>query len=221
MQVDWFTLLLIFFFIILPLLQHLTGKRQQTPPAEVEDEWDDTGASTRSREERHAPQEWDAWAEPEALEPSREARNAWEELGLDDLFREPKPEPRAEPRSEPLPAPERRVESRSQAPRSEPTRIPGGWDDWRVQSPPPAPPPVRAERRVPTSSVSFERAEFDRDADRVRVRRPIVLESPAVVSRREGPRIRHRLRSTHSIREAIVLAEVLGPPRALVGPHDR
>jgi hypothetical protein len=236
MQIDWFAVLLFFFFIVLPLLQHIASKRKQ---AEGEEGEAAPGEETLPRE-GHRPQpmpdQWDAWDEPEG-ERRRELPSAWEELGLDDLFRaEPRPEPRAEPRPRPQadsqprtrprprvePAPETRpTPSPVPAPRTEPRRSSESWDDYRVErTPPPTPTPVtiRPDAAEPAvRTVPIERREEGRgDPAPKRAPRKYALSEqskrPTTVAARVTAR---ELQSTQAARKAIILAEVLGPPRSL------
>jgi periplasmic protein TonB len=227
MELDWFTILLIFFFFVLPLLQQIFGKKR--PPAELPPEDGLAELPPGEHGRRREPEEWEPWedAEPAPVE-QRAPRSAWEELGLDDLFREPAPPPR-EPAVEPPPAPpvpQPSAPARWDDPLAvdtEPARpreyAPGGKaNEYAAPGKPNeyAPPPPRPIPPQPTPMiVSLEELTVDREAEQARNRRRYAeVEPPRARTpvKRLGPR---QLRDPRVARQAIVLAEVLGKPRAL------
>lgn len=207
MQIDWISVLFFVFFIVLPLLQQLTQKRK--PPLDApedEAEWELPEHTSRGevRRDRDAAEWEDEWSNGEEGEVTRE-QNAWEALDLEDLFRETPPEPRPEPGPAPAPRPEPLP-----TPRSEP----------RVQLPErplPAPvPPPRAEPVV----VSLEALEIDRAAEHRRFHDAYVRSTPPARVEPRRP-VAVGFRSPRELRRALVLSEVLGPPRSLRDIEDR
>jgi hypothetical protein len=228
---DWFTLaLFLFFFVILPLLQGISQRRkgQQQELPEAEEDWDHEADPQAGRRRRIEPEEWEAdWDErpvEEESAPARE-RSAWEDLGLDDLFREPRPEPRPAPQPEPrwepfpTPVPDPRTERQVPVPRTERQvpvpRAERPAPEPRSERPAPVPfphhpAPVRTAPRV----VSLERLEIDRDAEHERFRRRVA--TPVAQPRRPTREsLLPDLREPREIRRAIIVAEVLGIPRAM------
>jgi len=221
MQGDWITLaLFLFFFVILPILQGIgqrrkAGQQEEAPP---EAEWDEVPDDRAAGRRRIEPEEWDTewedWDRPARQEqPAAGERSAWEDLGLDDLFREPapaappRPAPRPEPRAQPEPAPR-------PMPAPEPARDPVR-EVREVWVQPSAP---RPERPAPAlvEAVSLEPLRVDYDAERAkyRARYPSTPQHPGLA---RGGRSQWLpdLRDRRELRRAIITAEVLGKPRAL------
>jgi hypothetical protein len=220
---DWIGIaLFLFFFLILPLLQGIAQRRkgQQEQPDE---EWEAAADEEPGRRRRIEPAHWEEeWAETAPRgEPARE-RSAWEDLNLDDLFREPRPEPRPEPqrapRAEPRPEPR---------PVPTPTQAEPSWEPFPTPAPVPVPkprqeparrPPVVVSRTPPPVPVpqvrSLEALEVDWSAERERFRSRYLVAAPAP-KRAETPRLLPDLRDPAEIRRALVMAEVFGPPRSL------
>ncbi len=211
MEGDWVTLLLfIFFFFILPILQQVFRKKQPPPPRTrlpEEEEWEAVPQGRREAPSRvPPPEQWEDWPE-EAHEEQAAAprqRSAWEDLGLEleEIFREPQPE-RPEPREPepvtaapaPIPVP----------PRPLPTTPPPEW------MPPASPPPPQV--------VSMEALEVDREAEHVRFHDRYVAPSrPPIRSVPRAP-LAAQMHDPNELRRAIILQEVLGPPRALRPPE--
>jgi hypothetical protein len=222
MDGEWITLaLFLFFFVILPLLQGIQQRRkgsQQELP-ETEEEWAPE-VEQRTGRGRIEPEEWAAQWDESPRESPRQVqrggeRSAWEDLGLDDLFREPEPEPLPKPRPEPRaePRPEQR-----HVPLPEPWFEPAPKPQPRPRIEVPAPVPV-LHRPVPVAAeprvASLERIEVDREAEHQRFRRRYVTREPAPKRAPARQRLLPDLHDAGAVRRAIVASEVLGPPRAL------
>ncbi len=205
---DWFTVLLIFIFFVLPLLQELMRRRGPPPPElpPEEDEWEWELPQERQREgsgRRPTTEEWsEEWEEwpGEVRETAEERRevSAWEELGLEDIFGRPAEAPPEPPReaAPPPPPPTARVPEPVMAPQAPP-------------SPPPSPPQV----------VSLEALEVDRTAEHARFHeRYVVRPVPNVRHQQQAP-LAALMQDGSELRRAIILSEVLGPPRALRPPE--
>src|SRR5690554_1842940 len=96
--------LFLFLFVILPLLQQLAQRRRGSQEEPELDDWEAEAPEGARRRRRIEPEEWGAGGAatpPPDAEPVAAERSAWEDLGLDDLFREPQPRPREEPRPSP------------------------------------------------------------------------------------------------------------------------
>jgi hypothetical protein len=226
---DWFTLLLIFIFFVLPLIQQIAEarKRGQEPPEPEpgdDEEWVFEEEERIGRTPRaHAPPEV-------ASEPRREVSDGWSSgWGSWPTEEEQvsasggKEETSSEPRFTPVPAQRTQRDS--------------------VVVPELSTPPIRAERDAPVTRperpvpvVRSERPVPTIRPERVLVEREVPIE-PLVVERRAEPqRGRARVRemsvpvygarrgatalgmAVHNpgeLRRAILLAEVLGPPRSL------
>jgi hypothetical protein len=213
MEGDWITLaLFLFIFIILPLLQGLRRRREGEELPEAEDEWQPAEEERAARARRVEPEEWADWDQPEVESRPAAERSAWEELGLDDLFRSRETPPRPTP--EPAPPPQRptpRWEEEA-APRwePEPVRKP------RVELPPP-PLVLRPEQsqRAARRTESLGRATVQRRLEAVPPKRQLV--PPSGVAQRPAPAewVLRGLHDAQKVRRAIVLAEILGSPRSL------
>jgi|GEM_PF-6590198 len=224
---DWFGILLfLFFFVILPLLQGISQRRKRKHGEMEEEPWDPEPTARPARRGIE-PADWNEAGEARELAGQR---SAWDDLNLDDLFREPAPGSGPEPRSEPSMAPAPRAEPRATpvpAPSPTPSRS-ARWEAPEPRAERPAPvvraereaPVVRAERAAPV--VRAERAvPVPRSTDRQSISR-----RPPLPIERIGREPRHRrgggsgtllpdLHDADEIRRAIVVAEVLGPPRSM------
>ncbi|CAN5547732.1 hypothetical protein BH24GEM3_BH24GEM3_27100 [soil metagenome] len=207
MEGDWVTLLLfVFFFFILPILQQVFRKKQPPPPTtqlpEEEEEWELPPHGRRDTPSRvPAPEQWSEgwegeWPEEEETAAARE-RSAWEDLGLDDLFREPRTQPPEPVTAAPAPIP---VPSRPLPTTPPPERLP------------PASPP-------PPQVVSMEALVVDREAEHVRFHDRYVVPSRPPAGRIRHPPLAAQIHDPKELRRAIILNEVLGLPRALRPPE--
>jgi hypothetical protein len=222
---DWFTILLIFIFFVLPLIQQVVearkGKRMP-PPDQGAEEWDpelleewqdpapartassrDTGTS--AQKEVDWSEGWGAWPAPEVEEQSRE-------VPVPERPREPVRVPPPPP-PEPVEARPRRVEEaaspkpvQEERPRREtPSRVPQVWE--RRES-------VASERgreRRASRDRAREAQRVERGSKR-RVRQEAVSLAGATLS--------SRLADSQEVRRAIILSEVLGPPVSLRPPTE-
>jgi len=214
---DWFTILLIFIFFILPLIQQvLEANRKRTPQIEAEEEtgdeeWaiaedvrEDAPARVAGGEKRTAPggwsEGWGSWEDPE----ERKART-------------PAPLPVEQPQLPP------RVERTERPPwQGRAERAPRPEHVERVERPQPIvltpPPESTAPRPVPDRMPRAVPAGAGLQGRSFSPRRPPPpLQPLAVVAIRRGaPKVTVAgLREPGEIRKAIVLNEVLGPPRSL------
>jgi hypothetical protein len=221
MEGDWITLaIFLLFFIILPLLQGIARRRRgpQEDPPQADEEWHPE-VEQRTARRRVEPEEWAAeWDDFPAPEEQRaKEESAWESLDLDDLFRGPQPEARPQPGPRPTPRPQPRPEPAPEPrwepvptpkPRPEPRREPRVEVPIPVAVPHPAPRPA-----APPRVASLAPVEVDREAEHQRFRRRIA--TPDAAPRRPKQALLPELRTQQQLRRAIVLAEVLGRPRAL------
>jgi hypothetical protein len=214
---DWFTILLIFIFFILPLIQQvMEAKRKRTPQIEAEEEtgdeeWaiaedvrGDAPARVAGGEKRTAPGGWS------------EGWGSWE-VSEERKAQAPAPLPREQPRA---PLPVERTERPPWQERPERAQRPERVD--RVERPRPIvltpPPESTAPRPVPDRMPRAAPAGGPPQGRSFSPRRPPPpLQPLAVVAVRRGaPKVTVAgLREPGEIRKAIVLNEVLGPPRAL------
>lgn len=136
----------------------------------------------------------------------RTPADAWEEW-LAKTGQLPRPDPAAQPIPVPVadgrPMPERKARHRPEEPPAPEVRSLEAI----------APRPVRAEAAVDDTNPN-------REAEHLRFRRKLAESTAPRVSHAES---RLRLRGIGELRRAVLLAEVLGPPRALrpVGDGDR
>jgi hypothetical protein len=213
---DWFTLLLIFFFFVLPLIQQIVQSRKQAenPPGlpgeeevDLEHEFPVEAEAQRRRSAPSRPVEveeqgdgwsagWGAWpGEAVEVEAEDHASGTPAEPPLLEqarVLREPAP--RAE-RSLPEVRPERSL------------------------------PEMRAERSLPeirAERVTFERpapappAYLQHRAEAPRIQnRTRELSMPVLGVRRGATDIGRAVHDPYELRRALILAEVLGPPRSL------
>lgn len=222
---DLFYLVLILLFFLAPLIERvLRGRRrgQAPPPADLEQEESEAGPYQRPRPEYTRPRGTSTG--PTGVEQWREPATAAEEVIPDDLWeiltgerRRPRPGPEPEPEyGEPVvsgPAVEERDWEIDAEEPLEPARLPEPGPEivqepWRrktrepeeraritVHGPIPAP---REARLAPPPPAPPIRPEFEWDAAR---RRPKVVELG--------------LHDRTEVRRAVVLREVLGPPKGL------
>jgi hypothetical protein len=214
---DWFTILLIFIFFILPLIQQvLEANKKRNPEIEMEEdtgveEWEiegtvreDTPARVAGGEKRTASggwsEGWGSWDDPEKTQARSPASPPAEQ--------QPQARPKVERTEQPAwgerperaqrPAPVQR-EERPQpivlTPLPEPTTA--------------RPVPDRMRRAAPAVPGPQGRNFSPR-------RPPPPIQPVAVVaSRRGAPDVADRIRDRDELRKAIVLNEILGPPRSL------
>jgi hypothetical protein len=192
---DWYTLLLIFLFIVLPLIQQFLDKRRgqgelppeeeelpaparrQPPRAERRELPPETPRARQREEEPSWSEDWGRWPSPVPVE-DREQERDWE---------------RTAPQVE-------RIEDRSPP---EPL----------LPVPEPVPFPARFE--LP-QVISLERLEVDREAEHRRLHaRFAATDAPPPSVHRGHRRAAGLLQTRGELRRAILLAEVLGPPRSL------
>lgn len=202
---DWFTLFLVFIFFVLPLIQQIAEarKRSQLPPPPELEEGEE---HPEARLERAPPLK-------RAPTPPREGGGAWSE-GWGEwpgMVIVPDAEVEADEADEEEAVPEGRPGSHEEswthrrevpagvpAPRAEPVR------GERVER-------VLVQRPAPVEPVEIDRrAEHRRFHERLRtveeVRRPTNAAARRLVS---------ALHDREELQRAILLAEVLGPPRSL------
>jgi hypothetical protein len=162
------------------------------------------------------PAEWDDPDKPRA--PAGQ-RSAWDDLNLDDLFREQAPRTSSEPGRAAEAAP--RVEPRP-TPVPAPTPKPARPAPWEAPAPRPERPApvVRAERAAPVARAE-RAAPLARSVDRQSISRrpPLPIERIGREPRaRRGGAVGEMLpdlRDATEIRRSILVAEVLGPPRSM------
>jgi hypothetical protein len=221
---EWFGIILfLFFFVVLPMLQGIAQrrKRQQGEEAEAEEPWDPEPTARPARR-RIEP---DDWLDGRVEQPSGEKkpvaeRSAWEDLGLDDLFREPAEAPRPAPRPQAQPRPEQPRPASRPTPAPQPVPMPAPAPAPRAERPQPArraerPQPVA--RKTPPPPVPRSTARERRDADRAAEHALFRLRGePAKVRREKAHEILPDFHDQEQLRRSIVIAEVLGPPRALL-----
>lgn len=195
---DWFTVLLFLFFVLFPLVQQVLEARKRppgdpsAPPGERErearEEWDEAWGEWPWEKERPDERPAAADAAPKRLEdPVADVLRDWQGTASRPV-EVPHDEAPPLPREEPRPAP--------------------------PPVPAPAPPPVRTpepatalpERHPPLPQVTRE-AES-------RPRPPVRVSPPRRPRARNAP-LAAALRTPDETRRAILLAEVLGPPRGL------
>jgi hypothetical protein len=195
---DWYTLLLIFLFIVLPLIQQFLDKRRgqgELPPEEEELPPPMRRQPPRA-ERREAPRET-----PPA--PRRVEEPSWSE----EWGRWPSPVPVEEQEQEQ----ERERERERAAPRVE-----------RIEERPPPEPLLPVPEPVPFPArfelpqvISLERLEVDREAEHRRLQaRFAATDAPPPSVHRGHRRAAGLLQTRGDLRRAVLLAEVLGPPRS-------
>ncbi len=209
---DWFTLVMIVIFFVLPLIQQIAEarKRGSEPPVELpEEEWEyeeehlstmDSGsAGTEARRSRGAETDGE-WSEGWGSWPG--------EI----------PVPIPVPETPPARSPDTEVRQ-AQLPEQEKSR----WERGRNRVPVEREAPVRLERPVPTPrpervlidrTIPAEPASIDRPEESRRPRQR-VLSRPAVGEVRAVSPMSAVLHDGSQLRQALVLSEILGRPRAL------
>lgn len=207
---DWFTIVLVFFFFVLPLIQEVAKRRNPPPPPDLEPH--DYGDE----------EPWEYQADEAGAQPSErvEEGSAWESLGLEGIFGEPRESPRPAPAPEPAPAPLPAPRGSGGAEREEPlvARHEPEPEDPALERlreyerklrgatrrpVPPAPPPPGLTREA-------------REAREARLAQEVSYLGE--VRRRESARavrLRSLLGGKASFREAVMLRELLGPPRGI------
>lgn len=191
---DWFEVLLLFIFFGLPLLQRIFGKH--APPEErlppVEDEYGEYG------ERRH-----DLPAPPReaAPAPAKSGGGGWStEWGE-------------------WPGIETADEEEEQAVARIPDIAPEPIHTAEAVSLEPVTVREEVVRPLPAPLVkSLEVTELDRKAEHERFHRRIARPAAAPAS---PPRMTDQLRSREGVRRAVLMAEILGPPRSLRAPEER
>ncbi|CAN5713822.1 hypothetical protein BH23GEM8_BH23GEM8_13800 [soil metagenome] len=195
---DWFTLLLIFFFFVLPLIQQIVQSRKQAEnppglpgeeevdlehefPVELEGQRRRPGPAESIEAEEHG----DGWSSGWGAWPGETVETEAEEHAIGT-------------ETEPSLLEQVRV-LREQATRAE------------RSNPEIRPERVVFERPVPAEPVYVEhRAEGPRVQSRTRV-----LSTPVLGVRRGATDIGRAVHDRQELRRAVILAEVLGPPRSL------
>jgi hypothetical protein len=205
---DWFTLLLIFIFFVLPLIQQIAEARKRggQPPVDApEEEWD------WEAEQREAQRSGTAEAQREQVS----GNGGWSE-GWGSWPGDPPPEPVAEERpvdrAERVTVPRREPDTVSERPSGEHERaLPEPTVPIRVERPVPEIRPERVlfERAVPVEPVHVERRETRRPRERR------ALSRPAEGAVRSVSAMAAVLHDRNQLRRALVLSEILGPPRSL------
>jgi hypothetical protein len=244
---DWFTLLLIFIFFVLPLIQQIAGarKRGQEPPemeVEEETEWEIVDGELRRRSPR-PPVEPERGAVPApAPVPAQRPGGArpsgggggggatWSEGWTPWPGTEPggaegeAPQERREPVT--MRAPQQEPPVRESRPRRDPAREAPARSrpEPATHAPPPRVEPVRAERvervreerTVELRPVPVDVVDVDRRAEQRRLRERTRVVA-TVIRRGQGAaeRLAVSVRNPSELRRAILLSEVLGPPRSL------
>jgi hypothetical protein len=221
---DWLTLLLIFIFFILPLIQQVMEARKRGgAPIETEDS---------SGEEDWLPLE-EVDFEGTAENRPKQGQGEWSE-GWGSWPTEPSPEPRREP--EPLHRAGREgraAESRPEQPWSKPAPAPAPKPaeiPWRLPEPVvTTPEPVR-KSKPEESEIPWRVPEPKRSPPSITpAPKPYVKPAPALrrreapplepLPRRRGGEMTHlqKLRDTGEIKKIIIMTEILRPPKALDG----
>lgn len=203
---DFFEILIVLLFIVLPLLQQVLGKREEPGAPDGLPEDDDAerlpgldrdgparragGPAADARAEQPGgaaassggwAADWGEWPEDHEMEAEGASIEALErDLPAESLSSEEAPRPTT-PSS----------------------AAPQGYDD-----------PARA--RAASRVVSLEKLHVDRAAEHARLHaRP---DRPAATVARGRPRLAALMDHPDDLRRAILLAEVVGPPAALRGP---
>jgi hypothetical protein len=209
---DWLTILIIFLFFVLPMIQEV-AKRRNAPPPEVEPH--DYGEE----------EPWEEEVEEGAVARRQEEEaNAWESLGLEGIFTGKTPSapvPAPPPRAERAPPEVRRTPAPEPEPapvyaHREPEREDAGLERLRAyerkvrdatRRPVPEAPPPPGFTREPRTAREARTA-----------RGAVEVSYLGEVERRESARaarLRTLIGGRESVREAILLREALGPPRSL------
>jgi hypothetical protein len=217
---DWITILLVFLFFVLPLIQEVAKKRQPQEPVEPHDYGDE------EEWEAEEVEEIEAAAEGTGGRSSQEEANAWESLGLEGIFTGKTPSP---------PAPERVPPAHRPSPPPAPAPAPVPQPPPRPERPPPV---VRSEEEDP----ALERLRAYERKVRDVARRPVPEAAPVPGFTRtarsarmaeeistlgevqhrgstRARRLRRLLDDPEAFEDAFVLREILGPPRG-IEPHD-
>lgn len=198
---DLYTILLIIFFVVIPLIQQVLEKRKgELPPPDLDERIEPQRRPSPATRGDGWSGEWGEWpSQPE------EDEVQWEPWQAEprDSPPAPAPQPTAAPRPAPAPAP---------PPEAPPEPL---WQQARVEV-------KREERPVfirPDTSrvVSLEDVEAS-SINRPR-RAPSVLAAPPG-HRRRGTRAERLIRSRNRLRAAVILSEVLGPPRSMRPPIE-
>jgi hypothetical protein len=204
---DWFTLLLIFFFFVLPLIQQIVQARKQAenPPGLPGEEEVDLEHEFPSEleGERRRPAATQS-AEPEERGDGWSAGwGAWPGEADETEVEE---QPFGVPAERPLPEQVRVL--RDSAPRPE-RSIP----EIRAERPIPE---LRSERTLPERPAPLAPAYLEHRAEAPRIQnRTRELSMPVLGVRRGATGIGRAVHDRQELRRAIILAEVLGPPRSL------
>lgn len=183
---DWFSVLLLIIFVVLPLVQQFLQKREppQLPPPEQRDwEWgqpptSEPGEQGASRRRITKVEDVNSWSEEWGAWPGEAA----EQVDDEELF----------------------------------VDLPGAEE--------PAPEVLPAQHPAPPQVVSMEPLNVDRAAEHQRfhdryVARPSSAPPPRPTNVHSP--IAAMLRERDGVRRAVILSEVLGPPRALQSLEPR
>jgi hypothetical protein len=206
---DWFTLLLVFIFFVLPLIQQIAEarKRSQEPEPLEPEEWEmeeEPAAERSGPPRRNVPEsttspDSGSWSE------------GWGAWPGEEPVTQPVPPAETPPVPAPVPAPARaEVEIRTPPVREE-RAVPVPRAERSVPVP-------RAERVVYERPVPVDPVYVDRGEASPRARpapRPREMSVPVYGARRETTALGAAVHNRAELRRAVLLAEVLGPPRSL------
>ncbi|HUE96906.1 MAG TPA: hypothetical protein VMN39_09610 [Longimicrobiaceae bacterium] len=216
---DWFTILLIFVFFVLPLLQKVVERSKKADAERADESLEE--AELEGLELQHEAPRSRPRPEVERPRPRPEVERGWSEGWASWPGLETEPEEAAEEAIGPAAADRPRDEPRVIS--YEPVRLPEARRE-SPGAPVESPTRYRPVRATPLPTPVARSAPIERQTRAIRVPSPARLPGPVRLARSAGetrstqPTAAARrlgLSSSAELRRAIVVCEVLGPPVAL------